>query len=103
VAALTASESRVTGLAAAGLRNREIAQRLFVTPKTVEVHLSSAYRKLGISGRDSLAAALRGDPAERDRRHLERVRSGEPDGRSGAGPAAPALSPEGVAGAEEAE
>jgi DNA-binding NarL/FixJ family response regulator len=58
VAALTASESRVASLAAQGQTNRDIAQALFVTPKTVEVHLSSAYRKLGIGSRRELAAAL---------------------------------------------
>jgi DNA-binding CsgD family transcriptional regulator len=56
--ALTASEKRVAGLAADGRTNREIAQELFVTPKTVEVHLSSAYRKLGIRGRRELMGAL---------------------------------------------
>jgi DNA-binding CsgD family transcriptional regulator len=56
--ALTASERRVADLAAAGRTNREIAQELFVTPKTVEVHLSSTYRKLGIDGRRALAEAL---------------------------------------------
>jgi DNA-binding NarL/FixJ family response regulator len=45
-------------MAAKGPTNREIAQVLFVTPKTVEVHLSSAYRKLGISSRAQLSAAL---------------------------------------------
>jgi DNA-binding NarL/FixJ family response regulator len=45
-------------MAAEGPTNREIAQALFVTPKTVEVHLSSAYRKLGISSRSQLATAL---------------------------------------------
>ncbi|GAA1517549.1 ATP-binding protein [Nocardioides humi] len=59
VAALTAAERRVCELAAAGLRNRDIAQRLFVTTKTVEVHLSRAYRKLGV-GRGGLAALLDG-------------------------------------------
>ena len=56
--ALTASERRVADLAAAGRTNREIAQELFVTPKTVEVHLSSTYCKLGIDGRRELADAL---------------------------------------------
>jgi DNA-binding CsgD family transcriptional regulator len=43
------------------MSNREIAQELFVTIKTVENHLGRAYTKLGISGRDELAAALQGD------------------------------------------
>jgi DNA-binding NarL/FixJ family response regulator len=42
------------------MTNREIAQALFVTPKTVEVHLSNAYRKLEISSRRQLAGALSG-------------------------------------------
>jgi DNA-binding CsgD family transcriptional regulator len=58
VGSLTASERRVADLAAAGRSNREIAQTLYVTPKTVEVHLSSAYRKLGISSRHGLAEVL---------------------------------------------
>ncbi len=57
-ASLTASERRVADLAAAGQTNKQIAQELFVTPKTVEVHLSNAYRKLDISGRRELAGAL---------------------------------------------
>jgi DNA-binding CsgD family transcriptional regulator len=58
VAALTPSEQRVAELAAGGVTNREIAQQLFVTPKTVEVHLSSAYRKLGVSSRLELGGVL---------------------------------------------
>ena len=56
--ALTASERRIAELAAAGASNREIAQALFLTVKTVEMHLTRAYRKLGISRRGELAAAL---------------------------------------------
>jgi DNA-binding CsgD family transcriptional regulator len=55
---LTPSERRVSELAAAGGTNREIAQALFVTEKTVERHLSSAYHKLGIRSRFQLAAAI---------------------------------------------
>jgi DNA-binding CsgD family transcriptional regulator len=55
---LTAAEARVARLAAGGASNREIAQELFVTLKTVEMHLSSAYRKLDISSRAQLAARL---------------------------------------------
>ncbi|MGD9572699.1 MAG: helix-turn-helix transcriptional regulator, partial [Thermoleophilia bacterium] len=58
--ALTASERRVAALAAEGRTNKEIAQALFVTLKTVEVHLSHAYRKLGIASRRELGAALGG-------------------------------------------
>ena len=57
---LTASERRVAELAAQDKSNKEIAQALFVTVKTVEVHLSSAYRKLTISSRRELASALAG-------------------------------------------
>ena len=60
VESLTPSERRVAEMAAEGPTNREIAQALFVTPKTVEVHLSSVYRKLGISSRSQLPAALAG-------------------------------------------
>lgn len=56
--ALTASESRVTALASAGRTNREVAQELFVTMKTVETHLAHAYQKLGISSRTDLRRAL---------------------------------------------
>jgi DNA-binding CsgD family transcriptional regulator len=58
VASLTPSESRVAGLAADGMSNREIAQELYVTPKTVEVHLSNTYRKLEIRSRRELSGAL---------------------------------------------
>jgi DNA-binding CsgD family transcriptional regulator len=55
---LTASERRVTRLAAEGLTNRQIAQALFVSTKTVEMHLAHAYAKLGVKRRVELAAAL---------------------------------------------
>jgi DNA-binding CsgD family transcriptional regulator len=55
---LTASELRVARLAADGLTNREIAQALFVTEKTVETHLRSVFRKLAIGSRSQLARTL---------------------------------------------
>ena len=56
--ALTSSEARVVHMAADGMSNREIAQSLFVTAKTVENQLGSAYRKLGVRSRDRLRSAL---------------------------------------------
>ncbi len=56
--ALTPSQLRTAQLAATGKTNRGIAQALFVTQRTVEIHLSAAYAKLGISSRHQLAAAL---------------------------------------------
>lgn len=57
-AALTPSETRVARMAAEGMTNRDIAQALFVTQKTVEMHLGSVYRKLGVRSRRELPAAL---------------------------------------------
>ena len=61
VEALTASERRVAQMAAEGLTNREIAQALFVTPKTIEMHLHGVFQKLNVRSRTQLASAL--DPA----------------------------------------
>lgn len=58
VESLTPSERRVAEMAADNMTNKDIAQALFVTPKTVEVHLSSVYRKLEITSRAQLPAAL---------------------------------------------
>lgn len=61
--ALTPSELRVAQLAAQGLTNNQVAQSLFVTPRTVETHLTSAYAKLGVASRHDLPEAL--DPQSR--------------------------------------
>jgi DNA-binding CsgD family transcriptional regulator len=58
VGSLTASERRVAEMAAEGLTNRDIAQALFVTEKTIEGHLGQAYQKLGIRSRLLLPEAL---------------------------------------------
>jgi DNA-binding CsgD family transcriptional regulator len=56
---LTPSELRLARLAAEGHSNRGIAQDLYLSEKTVEMHLGRAYRKLGIGGRAELAGALK--------------------------------------------
>jgi DNA-binding NarL/FixJ family response regulator len=55
---LTATEERVAVLAASGQTNRQVAAALFVSPRTVEDNLARAYRKLGVSSRAELGAAI---------------------------------------------
>jgi DNA-binding NarL/FixJ family response regulator len=55
---LSPSEAQVVQLAAQGLKNWEIAERLFLSPKTVEANLARAYRKLGVRSRAELGAAM---------------------------------------------
>ncbi len=57
-AALTPGEMRVAEMAAAGSTNQQIAQAKYLTLRTVETHLTAAYRKLGIAGRNELAGVL---------------------------------------------
>jgi DNA-binding NarL/FixJ family response regulator len=51
---LTPSEQRVAELAASGMKNRDVATSLFISPKTVEANLARIYRKLGIKSRAEL-------------------------------------------------
>jgi DNA-binding NarL/FixJ family response regulator len=51
---LTPTEGRIAALVAEGLKNREIAERLFLSVATVEAHLTRIYRKLGIRSRSDL-------------------------------------------------
>jgi ATP/maltotriose-dependent transcriptional regulator MalT len=55
---LTPSERRVAEMAASGMSNPQIAQALFVTRKTIEMHLGRVYEKLAVAGREELAPAL---------------------------------------------
>ncbi len=64
---LTAREEQIAHLAASGLRNREIADRLFLSPKTIEANLARIYRKLEIHSRAELGARM-----------FERQRAGAP-------------------------
>jgi DNA-binding CsgD family transcriptional regulator len=59
--ALTPRELRIARHASAGLRDRDIAAVLYLSPRTVESHLQHAYRKLGVSNRTQLAAVLAAD------------------------------------------
>jgi DNA-binding NarL/FixJ family response regulator len=52
---LTSQEHKVTMLVGQGATNREAAKALFVSPKTIEFHLRSVYRKLGVRSRAELA------------------------------------------------
>ena len=60
-AALTPRQREICALAAAGKGNREIANALFLSIKTVETHLAAGYRKLGINSRAEIGAALAGE------------------------------------------
>jgi DNA-binding CsgD family transcriptional regulator len=55
---LTATEERVAALAASGHTNRQVAAALFLSPRTVEANLARVYRKLGVSSRAELGAAM---------------------------------------------
>ncbi len=61
--ALTSTEEEVASLAATGLTNRAIAERAFLSPKTVEANLARVYQKLGIHSRAELGRTM----AERER------------------------------------
>ena len=58
ISLLTNAERRVAVLAAAGYTNREIAGKLFITPSTIEQHLTRVYRKLNVKYRKDLPTDL---------------------------------------------
>ena len=72
---LTSQETRVAILAARGLSNKEIAATLFLSPKTVERHLTHVFRKRGFRSRTELAVAYAREP---DQGGGARGGSGEP-------------------------
>jgi DNA-binding CsgD family transcriptional regulator len=77
VGALTASERQTAELAAAGRTTKQIAALLFLSPKTVEGHLTSTFRKLGISSRSELGSHL-GAAAHAARSTASAGRAGPP-------------------------
>jgi DNA-binding CsgD family transcriptional regulator len=62
VEALTPGELRIARMAAEGRTNKEIAQALFLTLRTVETHLTHVYRKLDIDSRGALSGVLDQSP-----------------------------------------
>lgn len=62
VTPLTAQERRVAQAVSSGMSNREVAEALFLSRRTVEYHLGNVYRKLGVHGRGALARALDATP-----------------------------------------
>ncbi|MEU3409084.1 LuxR C-terminal-related transcriptional regulator [Streptomyces sp. NPDC006670] len=74
VDSLTPSERRIATLAQRGLSNKKIAEALFITPRTVEMHLTNVYRKLDVRGRADLPRGL----APRTRAATSRPADGVP-------------------------
>ena len=59
---LTPHELQVARLVVSGASNRELAAKLFISPRTVEAHLTAIFRKLGVRNRRELAARAIDDP-----------------------------------------
>jgi DNA-binding NarL/FixJ family response regulator len=60
---LTAREQEIAALAGGGYRTREIAERLFLSPRTVDAHLAHIYRKLNVTSRTAMAVILSRAPS----------------------------------------
>ena len=77
---LTPQELQIARLVAEGKTNRDVAATLFVTPKTVEFHLTRVYRKLEIHSRSELVRRMAADETERSLLAPRNAESREPEG-----------------------
>jgi DNA-binding CsgD family transcriptional regulator len=64
-ASLTPQQQQIAQLAATGLTNKQIGERLFLSPRTVATHLHQAFPKLGVTSRAALRDALASPPSDR--------------------------------------
>jgi DNA-binding NarL/FixJ family response regulator len=71
VGSLSEREHEVATLVAAGHTNREIAGRLFISPKTVEAHISKIFAKLGVKSRVAVTSVIERDRFSRNSSHRE--------------------------------
>jgi len=76
LATLTDTERAIAKRAAAGASNREIADALYYSVKSVEAYLTRIYRRLGVEGRDGLATVLEADDLELQEAQAELVGGG---------------------------
>jgi DNA-binding CsgD family transcriptional regulator len=77
---LTPQELQIARLVAEGRTNRDVAATLFVTPKTVEFHLTRVYRKLEIHSRSELVRRMAGEETDLDLHAPQNAESREPEG-----------------------
>lgn len=82
--ALTPTEQAIAQRAASGASNREIADALYYSVKSVEAYLTRIYRRLGIEGRDGLNAIVKADDLEPPVADHELVGGGAGGGAAGA-------------------
>ena len=87
--ALTPTEQAIAQRAAAGASNREIADALYYSVKSVEAYLTRIYRRLGIEGREGLGSIVKVDDLEPPEGDRELVGGGAPDGGGAGGAPAP--------------
>ncbi len=87
--ALSPTEQAIAQRAASGASNREIADQMFYSVKSVEAYLTRIYRRLGIEGREGLNGIVKADDLEPPESDRDRIGGGAIGGASGNGGSAP--------------